>query len=65
MPFECTQCGECCSHLGLVHIIEKDYGDYHFIVRNQYIGEKTAVTIDPDKVTLFCDKSIFGERPEA
>ena len=65
MPFECTQCGECCSHLGLVHIIEKDYGDYHFLVRNQYTGEKTAVTIDPDKVILFGDKSIFGERPEA
>ena len=65
MPFECSQCGECCSHLGLVHTIDKDYGDYHFLVRNQYTGEKTAVTIDLDKVTLFCDTSIFGERPEA
>ena len=65
MPFECSQCGECCSHLGLVHTIEEDYGDYRFLLKNQYTGERTAVVVDPDKITLFCDKSIFLERPEA
>lgn len=65
MPFECSQCGECCSHLGLVHTIKEDYGNYRFLVNNQYTGEKTVVTVDPDKIALFCDKSIFGERPEA
>jgi Fe-S-cluster containining protein len=65
MPFECSQCGECCSHLGLVHIIQEDYGEYRFLINNQYTGEKTAVAIDPDKVLLFNDKSIFSERPEA
>jgi Fe-S-cluster containining protein len=65
MPFECSQCGECCSHLGLVHIIQEDYGEYRFLITNQYTGEKTAVAIDPDKVSLFNDKSIFSERPEA
>jgi len=65
MPFECQQCGECCSHLGLVHIIHKDLGNHRFIVNNQYTGEKTTVTIDPDKYELFRDKSIFSERPEA
>ncbi len=65
MPFECSQCGECCSHLGLVHIMQEDCGDYRFLVNNQYTGEKTEVTIDPDKIALFCDKSIFLERPEA
>jgi hypothetical protein len=65
MPFECTQCGECCSHLGLVHIIQEEYGDYHFLVKNQYTGERTAVTIDPDKIALFRDSSIFLTRPEA
>ena len=65
MPFECSQCGECCSHLGLVHTIQEDYGDYHFLVKNLYTGEKTAVAVDPDKVSLFCDTSIFEERPEA
>ena len=64
MPFECSQCGECCSHLGLVHIIQEDYGDYRFLINNQYTGEKTVVTVDPDKVALFCDKSIFQEHPE-
>jgi Fe-S-cluster containining protein len=65
MPFECSQCGECCSYLGLVHIIQEDYGDYRFLVNNQYTGEKTAVAVDPDKILLFCDKSIFRERPDA
>ena len=65
MPFECSQCGECCSHLGLVHTIRKDYGDLHFLVNNEYTGEKTEVTVDPDKIALFQDRSIFSERPEA
>jgi Fe-S-cluster containining protein len=65
MPFECSQCGECCSHLGLVHVIQEDFGDYRFLVNNQYTGEKTRVSVDPDKIALFCDKSIFLERPEA
>jgi hypothetical protein len=65
MPFECSQCGECCSHLGLVHTIAEEYGDYRFLIRNEYTGEKTAVAVDPDKVSLFCDKSIFQERSEA
>jgi uncharacterized protein len=65
MPFECSQCGECCSHLGLVHTIQKDCGNYRFLVNNQYTSEKTLVTVDPDKILLFSDKSIFLERPEA
>lgn len=65
MPFECSQCGECCSHLGLVHTIREDYGNYHFLVNNQYTGEKTEVTVDSDKIALFDDRSIFTERPEA
>ncbi|MGB9176345.1 MAG: YkgJ family cysteine cluster protein [Methanoregula sp.] len=65
MPFECSQCGECCSHLGLVHIIQEDYGNYRFLLNNQYTGEKTTVTVDPDKITLFHDTGIFRERPEA
>lgn len=65
MSFECQQCGECCSHLGLVHIIYADLGDNRFVVNNQYTGEKTTVTVDPDKTGLFLDKSIFAERPEA
>jgi uncharacterized protein len=65
MPFECSQCGECCSHLGLVHMIRENYGDYRFLVNNQYTGEKTVVVIDPDKRLMFADRSIFTERPEA
>ena len=65
LSFECSQCGECCSHLGLVHIIKEDYGNYHFQLCNQYTGEKTAVSVDPDKISLYCDTSIFSERPEA
>ncbi len=65
MPFECSQCGECCSHLGLVHTIKRDYGNFRFLVNNEYTGEKTEVTVDPDKIALFSDRSIFSERPEA
>lgn len=65
MPFECSQCGECCSYLGQVHIIQEDYGNYRFLVNNQYTGEKTVVTVDADKIALFCDRSIFQKRPEA
>jgi Fe-S-cluster containining protein len=65
VPFECQQCGECCSHLGLVHIIHADLGDNRFVVNNQYTGEKTTVSVDPDKVGLFSDRSIFTDRPEA
>ncbi|MDD1684432.1 MAG: YkgJ family cysteine cluster protein [Methanoregula sp.] len=65
MTFECSQCGECCSHLGLVHIIQEDYGDFRYRICNQYTGEKTTVAVDPDKIALFNDRSIFAERPEA
>jgi Fe-S-cluster containining protein len=65
MPFECSQCGECCSYLGLVHVIQEEYGDYRFLLNNQYTGEKTTVIVDPDKISLFDDKGIFRERPDA
>ena len=65
MPFECSQCGECCSHLGLVHRIREEYGDRRYLVVNQYTGEKTRVAVDPDKIALFDDTVIFAERPEA
>ena len=59
LSFECSQCGECCSYLGQVHTIIEESGDYHFLVKNQYTGEKTAVSVDPDKISLYCDTSIF------
>jgi len=34
-------------------------------VRNEYTGEETEVSVDPDKVQLFLDRSIFEELPEA
>lgn len=61
--FECFQCGDCCSHLGYVHRIKEDLGDFRFIVHNEYTGEETVVTVDPDKILLFCDKSIFKILP--
>lgn len=65
MGFECQQCGECCSHLGLVHSIVEDRGDYTFVVHNRYTNEKNVVTIDPDKHEIFNDRSIFVRLPEA
>jgi len=65
MVFECQQCGECCHHMGQVHIIKETIGESGFLVNNQYTGEKTAVIIDQDKHDLFENKSIFLEQPEA
>jgi Fe-S-cluster containining protein len=65
LSFECQQCGECCSHLGLVHTIKEERGEYRFLLRNEYTGEETAVTVDPDKVAIFLDCSVFEELPEA
>ncbi|MDN7025940.1 YkgJ family cysteine cluster protein [Methanoculleus sp. FWC-SCC1] len=65
MTFACIQCGECCSHLGQVHIIAEAYGGYRFRIRNVYTGEETLVRVDPDKEHLYAEKSIFKERPEA
>jgi uncharacterized protein len=61
----CRQCGECCSHLGLVHTIKEKLGDNEFLVNNEYTGEKTVVRIDPDKAYLSADLSIFETLPEA
>jgi uncharacterized protein len=63
LAFECFQCGECCSHLGLVHSIRETYGDYRFLIYNQYTSEETSVEVDPDKRELFEDKSIFKKLP--
>lgn len=65
MPFECQQCGECCSHLGLVHSILEDRGNHTYVVHNRYTNEKDVVTVDPDKFTIFEDRSIFLTLPEA
>jgi uncharacterized protein len=62
---ECRQCGECCSHLGLVHTITENRGNDEFLVNNEYTGEKTVVRIDPGKAALFADQSIFETLPEA
>ena len=63
MAFECFQCGECCSQLGLVHSIKEDYGGYRYLVHNKYTGEETRVEVDPDKIDLFEDRSIFKKLP--
>jgi uncharacterized protein len=62
---ECRQCGECCSHLGLVHTITEQRGDDEFLVNNEYTGEKTVVRIDPGKGVLYADQRIFKTLPEA
>jgi uncharacterized protein len=65
MAFYCCQCGECCSHMGMLHRIVEEFGDYEFLLNNQYTGEKKRVRVDTDKIPLFNDRSIFSEWPEA
>jgi hypothetical protein len=55
MVFICQQCGECCSIMGEVLCTLEDYGGYRFLLLNRYTGEKTPVTVDPDKRSLFMD----------
>ncbi|HWQ65792.1 MAG TPA: YkgJ family cysteine cluster protein [Methanospirillum sp.] len=65
MVFECGQCGECCSHLGLVFEIIETYDSYSFRIRNQYTGKKQVVSVAPQLSHLYDDRKIFVERPEA
>lgn len=65
MTFRCRICGECCSHLGLVHTIREEYGNHEYLLENRYTGDVTRVRIDPDKTHLIKDRSIFRKEPEA
>lgn len=51
--------------MGLLHTIKEVRDTYDFLLYNEYTGEKTVLTVDPDKIQLFEDKSIFLELPEA
>ena len=65
MSFFCSQCGECCTTLGLVHVIVKQIKEDEFLLQNEYTGEKKRVLVDPDKQDLFLDKSIFETYPDS
>jgi len=40
------------------------YGEYRFLLYNQYTGEKIPVEVDPGKREIFEDKSIFKDLPD-
>ncbi len=63
--FECAQCGECCTHMGLAHLIRKECTDREFLIENRYTGELTRVSIDPDKYGLHDDRSVLTVHPKA
>ena len=65
MGFECQQCGECCSYLGLMWQIIGESGNYSFIIQNMYTGQKYEVTVTPPLRHLYDNTGIFTERPEA
>lgn len=65
MAFECFQCGDCCTQMGLVYRVKEEYGNYHFLIANNYTGVDAPVTVDPDKYDLFTDKNIFTKFPDA
>lgn len=65
MVFECQQCGECCSQMGVMYQIEEECGPYSFRVRNQYTGDRYLVTILPMFHTLYLDKEIFKRFSDA
>jgi Fe-S-cluster containining protein len=55
MGFICQQCGECCSIMGEVLSILEDYGSGRFLLLNRYTGEKSQVSLDADKKSLYFD----------
>ncbi|MDD1659796.1 MAG: YkgJ family cysteine cluster protein [Methanomicrobiales archaeon] len=65
MTFRCRICGECCSHLGLVHAIREEYANHEYSLLNRYTGDVTRVSVDPDKTHLLDNMSIFQREPEA
>jgi Putative zinc- or iron-chelating domain len=65
VTFRCRICGECCSHLGLVHAIREEHRDHEYSLVNRYTGHVTRVTVDLDKIHLLDERSIFEREPEA
>lgn len=65
LAFECMQCGECCGHLGLMWVIEKEISDYTFLIRNEYTGERYTVEVTGCLRSLFDDKGVFTDLLEA
>jgi Fe-S-cluster containining protein len=49
----------------MVHVIKEDRGNNTFLVHNTYTNEENVVTVDPDKIDIFLDKSIFNKIPHA
>lgn len=65
MPFSCQQCGECCTKMGYVFAITEEYGNYEYLLKNEYLGDTSRVTVAPEMVPLFEDRSIFESFPRA
>ena len=65
LVFECMQCGECCSHLGLMWKITEEHPDFSFTIQNAYSGEYYSVSVPQSLRHLFIDTHIFSELPEA
>ncbi|MBP1929244.1 hypothetical protein J2741_001791 [Methanolinea mesophila] len=65
MAVECSRCGECCSHMGMVYQIAEVLGDYGFLVSNLYTGARYEVRIDRDKIQLFERRMPGRAGPEA
>lgn len=63
MPFYCLRCGECCSAMGDVHTLDRDPSSGRCVVVNRYTGERTSVSVDPDKAQLLELPEIPGACP--
>ncbi|NLA37843.1 MAG: YkgJ family cysteine cluster protein, partial [Methanomicrobiales archaeon] len=47
-----------------VYRVIEERGDYTFVMHNHYTGDAEEVRIDPDKTTLFEDKSSIEGLPD-
>jgi Fe-S-cluster containining protein len=48
-----------------IHRIERQISEYVFELCNVYTGERVPVRIDPDKISLYEDRSIYERWPDA
>ena len=65
MVFRCRQCGECCSSMGDIILIEEQTGPGSFRIRFSVTGQEQTVTLDPDKREVFTTDDIKRSYPTA
>jgi len=65
VTFTCQQCGECCSTMGEVIVIQEEIAPSCYRIGYTTTGEERQVTLDPDKKDLFSGRTATANRSPA